>query len=126
MKTHTTRWSGSKDHRIVTFTPAFMDLLKTAKHDRVIRIVISQLLTRAHQDSGFKHTITYEQLSELEAFANTIICKSIDKYQFSLEQWIITGIEKSAGVDLVELFERLNVILPLTHKAFADRASNGT
>jgi len=118
MKTHTTRWSGDRQHRIITFTPTFMKLLKTAKHDRAIRIVISELLSRNKQLTGIKHTIAYDQLNELDLFAKTIETHPGNTYQYWVEIWIIDGIKTASMVDIVDLFNKLNVILPTIHESF--------
>jgi hypothetical protein len=65
MKTHTIRWNGSRAHKIVTFTPQYLKILKNSHRDAV-SLMIMKLLKDLKDLTGIKHIIDYNVMTILE------------------------------------------------------------
>lgn len=120
MKTHTIRWNSSKTVRIVTFTPSFMKILLSAKHDLAIRCVIANIIDPLKRLTKANHTINWEQKQLLEEHAKSITKISTNKYQYFAEHHIVLGVASLASHDMLYLFDCLNTTLPIIQESMKD------
>lgn len=111
LKTHRLRLTKDKQTQIITFTPKFLELLKTAKHDMVIRVLLNYLTKKVESLTGKKSVVCNEQYIELTEFVKTIDTPTGSYVHLRAQTWLIDGIMNSS-TSLVDLFKLLNEILP--------------
>lgn len=111
LKTHSLRLTKDKQTQIITFTPKFLELLKTAKHDMVIRVLLNYLTKKVESLTGKKSVVCNEQYIELTEFVKTIDNPTGGYVHLRAQTWLIDGIMNSS-TSLVDLFKLLNEILP--------------
>ena len=117
MKTHTIKWNGDKTSRIITFTPKFMEKLKTAKQDMAIRATLHYLTRTLKAMTGRSHTFNYFQELEIALYLKSISNMN-DNYSLHRAQtWMIDGMLNSPSLDIEELFDLLNHIFSVMHSA---------
>jgi len=111
--THTIRWNGDKTSRIITFYPYFMEKLKTAKHDLVIKLILEKIRIQLESYTGKKYSFDHKQSQELTEYLQTIN-KNTKGYKHGLAQnFVCDGVKYGRLIDANELFNVLNVLFPL-------------
>lgn len=107
MKTHTIRWNGSGAHKIVTFTPQYLKILKSSHRDAV-SLMIMKLLKDLKDLTGIMHTIDYDVMTVLENnFDKKVIQCSISTN--NIKKWFEQGYLNGTLGDCENDIEYLNL-----------------
>lgn len=107
MKTHTIKWNGTKTHRIITFTPQYVEILKNSHRDAV-SLIITKMLKDLKNLTGIEHTIDYDVMLTLENHFN----KKVTEHSISanlLKMWLEQGYINSTLGRCREDIEHLNL-----------------
>lgn len=112
MNTHTIRWNGTKAHKIVTFTPQYLKILKKSHRDAV-SLVIMKLLKDLKELTGIPHTIDHMLMLQLNNHFRNLYdnMKKIQKNSITshhIKRWFEQGYLNSPLGDCEEDIESLN------------------
>ena len=115
METHTIRWNGTRSHKIITFTPQYLKILKNSHRDAV-SLVIMKILQDLRELTGITHKIDYDVQTILQGY---FPYKKAIEYGISeqyLKMWFEQGYLRSTLSDCEKDIESLN----LFYKTFFD------
>jgi hypothetical protein len=112
MNTHTIRTikkSGVECHKIVTFTPKYLKMLKESHIDSQA-IIINYLLTFCEKRKGKKYLVNWEQQMELEDQFKDQINKPIHRslYKNQIRNYFINGVMGAPSLDLIDDLKMMN------------------
>ena len=105
MKTHTVRLSGSKLERIYTFSKGMMELLRES-HPNAIPVFFAKMKSEGKKITGMTHSITYEQLEELDKIHKPRVIEDPDLSM--IETSFINGLLQKGPIDAVVLLRVIN------------------
>lgn len=107
MKTHTIRWNGDKVHKIVTFTPQYLKILKNSHRDAV-SLVIMKILKDLKDLTGIEHAMDYDVMTVLaNNFDKKVIQCSISAN--NIKKWFEQGYLNGTLSDCENDIEYLNL-----------------
>lgn len=111
MKTHTIRWNGTKAHKIVTFTPKYLEILKKSHRDAV-SLVITKLLKDLNELTGIPYTIDLDMKENLADHFGLLYPQKIKECSLAshhIKLWFIQGYLNSRVGNLEKDIEYLNL-----------------
>jgi len=108
MKTHTIRWNGTRAHKIVTFTPQYLKILKNSHRDAV-SLTIMKMLKDLKDLTGIKHTMDHDVMTVLYSYFNfnDVIQCSISAN--NIKKWFEQGYLNGTLSDCENDIEYLNL-----------------